>query len=107
MNDKSSMHRYLVHLLNTAEKPGEAAVMLQFKSPTPPIQGALRLAEIPGVDDIFELLAIGQNGPQGQPFPVHNFFTADEVSRVMTIGSAETLPKIVRPASAGGILVPT
>ena len=98
------MEAMLNHVLDSSQTPGEAAVIIQFKSPVPPINGALRRhAKVSG---IFELLAVASAGPNGKPFALANFFTADEVSRVMVV-QEDRLPAIVAPPSAGGLIIPS
>ena len=94
---KTPMHNYLDHLLDTAEKPGEAAVVLYFVGRGNPINGALRRAK--GVDGLFELCAVAQEGPNTKPFLLHQFFEASAVSSVARIGEEKDLPAIIAPPS--------
>lgn len=57
------------------------------------------------MEGIYELLTVAQRGPNTAPFAVSNYFTADEVSRVMVVRE-DVLPKVVAPASAGGLIIP-
>jgi hypothetical protein len=99
------MHAFLNDLLDTSETPGEAVVALQFKLSPQIAKGAMRRAK--NIDGMFELLTIAQEGNQGQPFPLHQFFEPSEVSRVMVIGSPKDLPAIVAPPSSSGIIIPS
>lgn len=101
---KSPMHAFLEQLLDGSETPGEVMAVLQFKLVPQVAKGALRRAkDAKGapIDGMFELLSIGQENGHGQPFPLHQFFEASEVSRVMVIGSPKDLPAIVAPPSSG------
>lgn len=101
---KSPMHIFLEHILDTAEKPGEAPVVLYFNGRGNPINGALRRAK--QADGLFELLAIAQEGPNTKPFLLHQFFEASAVSSVARIGEEKDLPSIIAPPSVSGIIGP-
>jgi hypothetical protein len=87
-------------LLDESLTPGESPCIVQFKLPIPPVQGALR--RVKEVDGMFELMAAGQQGPNGSPILISNFFTADQVSSVMVVRDA---PQIQRPNSS--IVIPS
>ena len=99
------MRMLLDHILNTSPTQGMVDVIIQFKSAAmTPAPGALRRhADVEGV---FEMLCMAQNGPNSKPFPLLNYFTADEVARVMVVRE-DLAPKIVPPPSAGGLIIPT
>jgi hypothetical protein len=106
---KSPMHTFLEQLLDNAETPGEIMAVLQFKLVPQVAKGALRRAKGADgdiVDGMFELLSIAQENGQGPPFPLHQFFEASEISRVMVVGSPKDLPAIVAPPSPSGIYIP-
>ena len=101
----SPMQNMIDHLLDSAEKPGETIAVIQFKAPVPPVKGALRRAQnVKGAYELMSIATFTQNGP---PTPVSNFFTAEDVCYVMKIHPEESLPKIVAPPSAGGIIIPS
>jgi hypothetical protein len=102
--NQTPMRSFLEHILDTAEKPGEALVVLYFVGRGHPINGALRRAK--GVDGLFELLAAAQDAPNSKPFLLHQFFEASAVSSVARIGAEKDLPSIIAPPSAGGIVAP-
>lgn len=97
------MTALLNHIIDTAEKPGEAVAIVQFKVPQPPVQGALRRHQ--QVEGVYEILAIAQTSQNGRPIPIASFFTADAVSHVMQI-QEDKLPRIVAPPQSG-IIIPT
>jgi hypothetical protein len=102
MNVTNPIEIILNDVLNSSEKE-EAMVILQFKAPVQPVQGALKRHETLG-DGFYELLAMMQVG-QNKVIPMSHYFHSSEVACVMKIRE-DLMSKIAAPSNSG-LVIPT